>query len=194
MAASNHISLLAALSQNTILSTCADAHRFYEKFTQNIITIDYANNKVLTNRKSNDIPAVIMDRQTYRSMNYRLLPNRKTIILTRTRRYCKRYDGNDPTTIHYTQSLMDAIDMASQFTKNIYIIAGKRLFDECVDRGLCNQILMLNRKSSDTDSIKSNMYELTATIALSSKVTLSIYHWSLETIISIIHSRKKEHS
>ncbi|MFT4312853.1 MAG: dihydrofolate reductase [Candidatus Woesearchaeota archaeon] len=66
---------------------------------------------------------VIMGRNTFESIG-RPLPSRINIVVSRTQ---KPVEG-----IHVVQSLADAFRVAKTFEKNIFVIGGKRIYEESI--------------------------------------------------------------
>lgn len=134
------------------------------------------------NKTMNNI--IIMGRKTFESLNYKPLKNRINIVLTSNNNI-----SSEQGTIHI---INNGIEGALNLCKNnpiyqektIYIIGGKLLYEECINKNLCDKIYITRIKGDYNCDIKlecikniNNNYKIINKIILTSEVLVE--EWEL---------------
>lgn len=99
--------------------------------------------------------AVVMGRNTFKSMDYKTLPNRKNFCITRNDILCDNVDRND---VWFFDSFEKAINTLTGNDANyiyklnnvtrgddietIFVIGGEMLYNEAINHPKCNEILI----------------------------------------------------
>lgn len=211
------ISLIAAISRDNVIGInnripwiCRCESGFFKKITQRQRCILYndacrAFKIVDLSKNSSNVPVVIMGRKTYESMNLTMLSGRKNIVLSKNlKNLTLVYNGNDTSTVHYASTLDDAIKVSKEYSKHIFIIGGHDVYKECLDRGLCSEIIISRLKFDVLPNIRItdkivkfpdidlSIYEKVATIPFNNCFDIEIYNWTLEQCQSLIHENNRD--
>lgn len=142
-------------------------------------------------------PIVIMGRRTCESISSdpmqidKVLTKRKSIIVSSTLKNALKYRTNASTPI-ITDTITEALFIASKLSKIIFILGGYNIYKECLDKALCNElfisriqttVLLPHRKFEKIvtfPDINTSMYERVSTIKYNLTFDIDIYRHPIE--------------
>ena len=142
----NVVTLIAAVSRNNILAVnnrlpwhIPEEMKFFRQITcnrwhlrknppNNNFTIEkIPDSRFTTNGSRPQPPVVLMGRRTYESIPKRTLPHREMIVISRQ---------------HQFATIDAALDKFKNQQRQIFILGGKDIYNECLQRQLCNYLII----------------------------------------------------